>query len=76
MRAKDVYKLNNGEKILVHVNEFGQPIKAAAGVCTRFMTLLLKQPKLCPPEARDWPQAKACCGVRLLGELRVFFLLL
>lgn len=73
MTTKDVYNLKEGEKILVHVNEFCQPIKAAGGICTRFMTLLLKKPELCPPDARNWREVKVRCGVRLLGELRVIF---
>ncbi|GJT78565.1 hypothetical protein Tco_1045290 [Tanacetum coccineum] len=35
MTAKDVYKLTEGEKVLVHVNDSFQLIKGAAGVCTR-----------------------------------------
>ena len=71
MTAKDVYKLSKGEKVLVHVNDTFQLIKGATTVCTRFMTLLLRQPNLCPPEAKDWREIKARCGVLLLGELRV-----
>nr|XP_043611508.1 uncharacterized protein LOC122583145 [Erigeron canadensis] len=73
MRAKDIYKLNEGEKVLVHLNENDQPVKASGGLCTRFMTLLLKQPNLCPIEARNWEEVKTGCGVRLLGELRAKF---
>ncbi|GKA30258.1 tetratricopeptide-like helical domain, DYW domain protein [Tanacetum coccineum] len=70
MTAKDVYKLTEGEKVLVHVNDSFQLIKGAAGVCTRFMTILLSKPNLCPPEAKDWREIKARCGTLLLGELR------
>ncbi|GKB42670.1 putative reverse transcriptase domain-containing protein [Tanacetum coccineum] len=61
MTAKDVYKLTEGEKVLVHVNDSFQLIKGAAGVCTRFMTILLSKPNLCPPEAKDWREIKARC---------------
>ena len=71
MTTKDVYKLNEGEQILVHVNDRDQLIKDAAGLCTRFITLLLKQPNLCPIEAKDWREVKTRCGVRLMAELRV-----
>ncbi|GKD07236.1 hypothetical protein Tco_1186921, partial [Tanacetum coccineum] len=70
MTAKDVNKLTEGEKILVHVNDSFQLIKGAAGVCTRFMTIPLSKPNLCPPEAKDWRKIKARCGTLLLGELR------
>ncbi|KAK9078088.1 hypothetical protein SSX86_002145 [Deinandra increscens subsp. villosa] len=73
MRAKDVYKLKEGEKVLVHLNENDQPVKAAAGLCTRFMTLLLKQPNLCPIEAKNWEEVKTGCGVGLIRELRAKF---
>nr|GEX48373.1 ARID DNA-binding domain-containing protein [Tanacetum cinerariifolium] len=70
MTAKDVYKLTEGEKVLVHINDSFQLIKGAAGVCTRFMTILLSKPNLCPPEAKDWREIKARCGTLLLGELQ------
>lgn len=40
MSIKDVYKLKEDEMVLVHVNEFDQPIKDAGGLFTRFMTFL------------------------------------
>ncbi|GJV56734.1 hypothetical protein Tco_1457739 [Tanacetum coccineum] len=66
-----IVKLTEGEKVLVHVNDSFQLIKGAAGVCTRFMTILLSKPNLCPPEAKDWREIKARCGTLLLGELRL-----
>lgn len=67
MTTKDVYKLNQGEMILVHVNDRYQLIKDAAGLCTRFMTVLLKQPNLCPIGAKDWREVRTLCGARLMG---------
>jgi len=50
MLMKDVYRLlGDGERILVHVDDLSQPIKAAGGLCTRFMTLLIGQFTLVPP---------------------------
>ena len=71
MSVKQVCKLNEGEKVLVHVNAKNQLIGNAGGLCQRFMTLLLKEPNICPPEAKDWKECKERCGVRLLVELRV-----
>ncbi|GJT68551.1 hypothetical protein Tco_1020031 [Tanacetum coccineum] len=68
MMTKDVYKLNEGDKILVHLNNRDQLIKDAAGLCTRFMTVLLKQPNLCPFEAKDWREVKTHGGGRLMGN--------
>ncbi|GJT26808.1 reverse transcriptase domain-containing protein [Tanacetum coccineum] len=70
MTCKQVYKLQEGEKILVHVNQNNQLIKAAGSLCRRFMTLLLKEPKLCPLNFKDWTECKTGYGVRLLLELR------
>ncbi|XP_071735256.1 uncharacterized protein [Rutidosis leptorrhynchoides] len=70
MRTKEVYLLNAGEKILVHVNNLDQPIKAAGGLCTRFMTHLLQEPNTGLPSARNWRECKIGCGVRLLEALR------
>ncbi|GJX29708.1 hypothetical protein Tco_0237787 [Tanacetum coccineum] len=73
MTTKDVYKLNEGEKILVHVDDRYQLIKDAARLCMRFMIVLLKQPNLCPIDAKDWRDVKTRCGARLMGELRCKF---
>ncbi|GJZ37824.1 retrotransposon protein, putative, ty1-copia subclass [Tanacetum coccineum] len=73
MTCKQVYKLQEGEKILVHVNQNNQLIKAVGSLYRRFMTLLLKEPKMCPPDFKDWTECKTGCGARLLLELRLRF---
>ncbi|GJV88950.1 ribose 5-phosphate isomerase A [Tanacetum coccineum] len=70
MTAKQVYKLNGGEKVLVHVNKDYQLIKNSGGLCSRFMTLILKEPNLCPPDAKDWKECKDSCAAMLIAELR------
>ncbi|GKD14703.1 tetratricopeptide-like helical domain, DYW domain protein, partial [Tanacetum coccineum] len=52
------------------IDEESKEVEIVAGVCTRFMTILLSKPNLCPPEAKDWREIKARCGTLLLGELR------
>ncbi|GKC11764.1 ribose 5-phosphate isomerase A [Tanacetum coccineum] len=71
MTAKQVYKLNGGEKVLVHISDDYQLIKNAGGLCSRFMTLILKEPNLCPPDAKDWKECKDSCAAMLIAELRV-----
>nr|GEU51891.1 ribose 5-phosphate isomerase, type A [Tanacetum cinerariifolium] len=68
--AKQVYKLKGGEKVLVHVNKDYQLIKNVSGLCSRFMTLILKQPNLCLPDAKDWKECKKSCAAMLIAELR------
>ncbi|GJZ24110.1 ribose 5-phosphate isomerase A [Tanacetum coccineum] len=70
MTIKDVYKLNEGEMIVVPFNDLNQPIKSAAGLFTRCMTLLEKEPKLCPLDAKNWKECKKHCGLKLIMELR------
>ncbi|GJX11494.1 hypothetical protein Tco_0201353 [Tanacetum coccineum] len=70
MTAKQVYKLNGSEKVLVHVNKDYQLIKNSGGLCSRFMTLILKEPNLCPPDAKDWKECKDSCAAMLIAELR------
>nr|GEZ47530.1 hypothetical protein [Tanacetum cinerariifolium] len=70
MTAKQVYKLKGGEKVLVHVNKDYQLIKNVGGLCSRFMTLFLKQPNLCPLDAKDWKECKESCAAMLIAELR------
>ncbi|GKB76672.1 ribose 5-phosphate isomerase A [Tanacetum coccineum] len=73
MTTKDVYKLNKGEMIVVPFNDLNQPIKSAVRLFTRFMTLLVKEPKLCPLDAKNWNRMyqKDNCGVlNLIMELR------
>jgi len=71
MSVKKVYTLLDGERILVHVDELSQPIKAVGGLCMRFMTLLLKWPNLCPLDTINFSEMKKYCGAKLVEELRV-----
>ncbi|CAO2822803.1 unnamed protein product [Amaranthus hypochondriacus] len=73
MKVKDVYKLQEGEKVVVHVNECGQPIEDARRVLTRWMTKLVKQPNLCPPDVKDFHELKEICGCHLLRLVREKF---
>ncbi|GJR47269.1 ribose 5-phosphate isomerase A [Tanacetum coccineum] len=45
MTTKEGYKPNEGEMIVVPFNDLNQPIKSVACLFTRFMTLLVKEPK-------------------------------
>nr|GEU98882.1 hypothetical protein [Tanacetum cinerariifolium] len=36
----------------------------------RFMTLILKQPNICPPDAKDWKECKESYAAMLIAELR------
>ncbi|GJS58668.1 hypothetical protein Tco_0653452 [Tanacetum coccineum] len=72
MTAKHVYKLNGGEKVLVHVSEDYQLIKNAGGLCSRFMTLILKETNLCPPDAKDWKECKDSCAAMLIAKLWMY----
>lgn len=76
MTTKEVYKLEAGEIIVVPFNDRNQPIKSVGGLFTRFMTLLVKEPNLCPLDAKDWKECKKRCGIRLLMELRVITLII
>ncbi|XP_057797724.1 uncharacterized protein LOC131013609 [Salvia miltiorrhiza] len=73
MKASDVFKLAKGLRILVNVNEHGQPIRAARRVPTRYMMKLVKQPNLCPPDLNDFNDVKHAFGVELLRAVREKF---
>nr|GEX81115.1 ribose 5-phosphate isomerase, type A [Tanacetum cinerariifolium] len=66
---KQVYKLKGGKKVLVQVNKDYQLIKNASGLCSRFMTLIFKQPNLCLPDAKDWKECKESCAAMLIAKL-------
>lgn len=71
MKLKDVLRMREGEKIRVEINEFAQPIGAARKVLTRWMTMLVKQPNLCPPSVNDFREVKKVYGVLLLRNVQV-----
>lgn len=74
LSIKDVYRLlGDGERILVHVDDLFQPIKAAGGLCTRFMTSLIGQFTLVPPDLENFFEVKKYCGAKLIAELRVSY---
>ncbi|KAJ8429049.1 hypothetical protein Cgig2_023920 [Carnegiea gigantea] len=74
MSMKDVYRLlGDGGRILVPVDDLFQPIKAAGGLCTRFMTSLIGQFTLVPPDLENFFEVKKYCGAKLIAELRKNF---
>ncbi|KAJ8428016.1 hypothetical protein Cgig2_032311 [Carnegiea gigantea] len=74
MLMKDVYRLfGDGKTILVHVDDLFQPIRATRGLCTRFMTLLIGQFTLVPPDLENFFEVKKYCGAKLIAELRENF---
>ncbi|XP_071697831.1 uncharacterized protein [Rutidosis leptorrhynchoides] len=76
MTTKDVDTLVTGEKVLVHLNGFDQPIKSGGSLCTRFMGRCLKQQRFCPIEAKDWREIKMRCDVMLMQHIRKLKVLL
>lgn len=73
MKVKDVFKMQEGEKVVVHVNECGQPIEEARRVLTRWMTELVKQPNLCPPDVKNFHELRDIYGCHLLILVREKF---
>ncbi|GKD19123.1 hypothetical protein Tco_1208281 [Tanacetum coccineum] len=55
------------------VDEYEKKLLYEEVFCRRFMTLLLKESKLCPPDFKDWTECKTGCRVRLLLELWLRF---
>ncbi|KAJ8432524.1 hypothetical protein Cgig2_030316 [Carnegiea gigantea] len=74
MSLKDVHRLlGDGERILVPVDDLFQPIKAAGGLCTRFMTLLIGQFTLVPLDLENFFEVKKYWGAKLIVECREKF---
>lgn len=59
-----------GDRILVQINSLGQPIGHARSVLTRWMTELMKQPNLCPPDAENFKEVRDNYGAELLRNVR------
>lgn len=66
MKIKYVLKMRDSERVVIEINERGQPIRAARRVLTRWMTIHVTQPNLCPPDAKDFPEIREIYGVQLL----------
>ncbi|VFQ97342.1 unnamed protein product [Cuscuta campestris] len=63
MKLKDVLRMREGENIRVQINELAQHVGAARKVLTRWTTMLVKQPNLCPPSVSNF------CGVKKVSRL-------
>ncbi|XP_038973457.1 uncharacterized protein LOC120105239 isoform X2 [Phoenix dactylifera] len=53
-RARDVWSLPEDEKIVVHCNELGQPIKNAASILSTFLGSVARKGQLCPLNYTKW----------------------
>lgn len=73
MSVVDVMKMQEGERIKVDINERGQPIRGARGVLTRWITLHVRQPNICPPDAKDFREVRKLVGIQLLRMVREKF---
>lgn len=54
MRAKDVWTLPKGDKVVIECNTFGQPIKKGGGILGGWLGTVAKKPELCSVEFTDW----------------------
>ena len=50
----DVWKMHEGDKIMVECNELGQPIKNVADIFTSFLGMVARRPLLCPLNYAKW----------------------
>ncbi|KAK9094641.1 hypothetical protein Scep_026110 [Stephania cephalantha] len=53
-RAKDIWDLPEGQKIIVQFNEFGQPIKRGGGILGGWLGTVARKTEFCSIEWTDW----------------------
>ena len=72
-KSKDIHKLQDGDRVLVQFNSAGQPIGDSRSALSRWMASLMKEPNLCPRDAKDFKEVKENYGAELLRNLRVSY---
>ncbi|KAJ8435610.1 hypothetical protein Cgig2_032139 [Carnegiea gigantea] len=70
---KDKHKLQDGERVLVQFKSVRQPIRDSRSTLSRLMASLMKEPNLCPRDAKDFKDVKENYGAELLRNLRVSY---
>ncbi|KAJ8430124.1 hypothetical protein Cgig2_007097 [Carnegiea gigantea] len=68
-KSKDIHKLRDGERLLVQFNSAGQPIGDSRSALSRWIASLMKEPNLCPRDAKDFREVKENYGGKLLRNL-------
>jgi len=72
-KSKDIHKLQDGDRVLVQFNSAGQPIGDSRSALSRWMASLMKEPNLCPRDAKDFKEVKENYGAELLRNLWVCY---
>ncbi|XP_038974782.1 uncharacterized protein LOC103717942 [Phoenix dactylifera] len=70
-RARDVWILREDEKIIVHCNELGQPIKKAASILSTFLGSVARKGQLFPLNYTKWNEMLSSYKVELLRVIEV-----
>ncbi|KAJ8424268.1 hypothetical protein Cgig2_003799 [Carnegiea gigantea] len=73
-KSKDIHKLRDGDRVLVQFSA-GQPIGDSRSALSRWMASLMKEPNLCPRDAKDFKEVKENYGAESLRNLRLKFLI-
>ncbi|KAJ8419612.1 hypothetical protein Cgig2_015006 [Carnegiea gigantea] len=74
-KSKDIHSLRDGDRVLVQFNSVGQPIGDSRSALSRWMVSFMKEPNLCPRDAKDFKEVMENCGAELLRNLRLKFLI-
>ncbi|KAJ8426700.1 hypothetical protein Cgig2_025790 [Carnegiea gigantea] len=68
-KSKDIHKLRDGERVLISFNSAGKPIRDPRSALSRWMVSLMKDPNLCPRDAKDFKKVKENYGAETLRNL-------
>ena len=70
--AKHVWCLPSGRRIIVHFNEYGQPIRRGGLVLIHFLSELSKDGTFCPLGAQNWKRVDDHYKQRIIKTVWVY----
>lgn len=70
-RAKDVWSLPGGEKIVVSCNKFGQPVKKSGGILGGWLGTVARKANLCPIHYPTWKKMPNSFKINIINLTRV-----
>ncbi|XP_020086046.1 uncharacterized protein LOC109708647 isoform X2 [Ananas comosus] len=72
-RAKDVWSLPGGEKIVVSCNKFGQPVKKSGGILGGWLGTVARKANLCPIHYPTWKKMPNSFKINIINLTRSKF---
>lgn len=70
-RARDIWRLAEGERVVIRCNQIGQPVNKAARLLTSFLGTVARKGQLCPLSYAKWNDMLPAYKLEILRVVEV-----